>query len=76
MLSSSITTKGQVTIPYAIRQQLHLKPGDKVAFTVEDNHVILTHKIDDVEAAFGLVKAKRSVSIEQMEEVIRKGGSE
>lgn len=76
MLSSTITTKGQVTIPYEIRQQLHLKPGDKVAFIVEEGHVILSGKINNIEAAFGLVKSKRSVSLSQMEKAIKKGGGD
>jgi AbrB family looped-hinge helix DNA binding protein len=36
---SSITSKGQVTIPAAIRRLLGLKPRDRVAFTVEDGEV-------------------------------------
>lgn len=30
---TTITTKGQVTIPEAVRQALQIKIGDKVAFT-------------------------------------------
>lgn len=32
---SSITQKGQVTIPHALRKQLHLATGDKVIFAIE-----------------------------------------
>lgn len=36
-----VTTKGQVTIPIEIRQQLGIHPGSEVEFEVEGNHVKL-----------------------------------
>ena len=33
---AKITTKGQITLPLAIRRQLNLKDGDKVAFVEKD----------------------------------------
>jgi antitoxin PrlF len=74
MLSSALTTKGQVTIPNQIRRQLKLHPGDKVGFVVEDDHVILFRKINDVRVAFGLYQAKHGVGLEDMEQAIRKRG--
>jgi AbrB family looped-hinge helix DNA binding protein len=35
----TLTTKGQVTIPLAIRQKLGLLPGTRVAFDVVGNSV-------------------------------------
>lgn len=32
-MDSTVTTKGQVTIPKAMREYLRLEPGDKVVFT-------------------------------------------
>jgi antitoxin PrlF len=32
-MSTTVTSKGQVTIPKAVRDQLGLKPGSKVEFT-------------------------------------------
>jgi antitoxin PrlF len=74
MLSSALTTKGQVTIPNQIRQRLKLRPGDKVGFAIEDDHVVLFRKINDVRAAFGLYQAKHGVSLEEMEQAIRRRG--
>lgn len=37
----TLTRKGQVTVPVAIRRALGLKQGDKVAFTLEDGSVRL-----------------------------------
>ena len=72
MYSSALTTKGQVTIPSHIRQQLHLQPGDKVGFILEDDHVVIFRKENDISAAFGLCKAKRSVSLAEMERAPQK----
>jgi antitoxin PrlF len=35
-LPSTITSKGQVTIPAEVRKHLGLKQGDKVSFVIED----------------------------------------
>jgi antitoxin PrlF len=37
--TSTITAKGQTTIPKAVRQALGLSCGDKIAFRIEDGRV-------------------------------------
>ncbi len=39
MKSASLTSKGQVTIPAEVRRRLHLHPGARVGFIVEDDKV-------------------------------------
>ena len=36
---SRLTSKGQATIPIAIRKHLHLQSGDRIAFKVLDDRV-------------------------------------
>lgn len=38
---TTMTTKGQVTIPKQVREQLHLKPHDKLVVHTERNRAIL-----------------------------------
>lgn len=38
---STITTKGQVTIPVEVRQFLHVRSHDKIAFVIEEGQVRL-----------------------------------
>jgi len=44
MSRAKITTKGQVTIPKDIRQQLGVQPGDEIDF-VPENGVVRVEKI-------------------------------
>lgn len=44
MHSSTLTSKGQVTIPADLRQALDLHPGDTVAFEPFDNKVLIFKK--------------------------------
>lgn len=39
--SSTISTKGQVTVPLEIRRRLGLKEGDRVEFVVDNGQTIL-----------------------------------
>lgn len=42
---AKITSKGQITLPIAIRRLLNLKDGDKVAFIEKDNGFFLVNPI-------------------------------
>jgi AbrB family looped-hinge helix DNA binding protein len=72
MRTSAVTRKGQVTIPVGVRKRLGLRQGDRVAFVDEDDRIVLKPIQNDVRAAFGLVKVRRSVSLGQMDDAIRK----
>ena len=37
-MQATITSKGQITLLKALRERLHLEPGDKVEFVVDDNN--------------------------------------
>lgn len=39
---STVTVKGQVTIPKEVRDVLHIKPNDKIDFIIEGGRAILT----------------------------------
>lgn len=39
---STVTTKGQVTIPVNIRTMFHIRPNDRVDFMIEEDRIILT----------------------------------
>jgi antitoxin PrlF len=70
---STLTSKGQTTIPKAVRRHLGLKPGDKIRFLVEDDGrvvvVPVTLHLRDLRGS--LPKPPKPVSIERMKEAIR-----
>lgn len=51
-----ITSKGQVTIPQHIREQLGLHPNSEVEFSVEDGRAVLNPKADPLSPGAKLVK--------------------
>lgn len=71
---STVTRKGQVTIPARIRRQLGIEEGDRVAFIEEGDRIVVRAADNDVEAAFGLLKATKSVGLGAMDEAIRRRG--
>jgi antitoxin PrlF len=58
MLTSSVTTKGQVTIPAELRDKLGIRPGDRVSFVEIGGKVELQRQENRISAAFGVLKAK------------------
>ena len=71
-----VTRKGQVTIPAEIRRSLKIEEGSIVEFSNAGDHMVLRPLETSVEAAFGIVRGRGSVSLETMEHAIRhKGGS-
>ena len=74
MQTTRITTKGQITIPVAIRRQLDLKPGEQMGFSIKNEKIILQPVPANIEESFGLVSSKQSVSLADMEQIISKQG--
>jgi len=63
MESTSVTSKGQVTIPKPIRQQLGIRKGSKIAFKIVDDHIEL--KIQSTPAqisssGYGMLKTRHT----------------
>lgn len=74
MQQTTLTSKGQVTIPKKIRDFLYVHAGDKIEFIITKNNEVLlrpiTKKIDDV---FGSLyqAGRKAISIEQMDLAIK-----
>jgi len=71
---STITAKGQTTIPKRIRDRLGLKPGDRVEFIGRDDGTALlvpaTLPVADLKGC--LPAPKRPVTLDDMERIIRR----
>jgi AbrB family looped-hinge helix DNA binding protein len=62
MDSSSVTSKGQVTIPKEIRRELGIRQGSRVAFAVRNGKAelrVLHRAPGRAASGFGMLKARR-----------------
>ncbi len=41
MIESGITSKGQTTLPKAVREALGVKPGDRIRYAIVDGKVMM-----------------------------------
>ncbi len=48
-VSAKLTSKGQVTVPKAVREELGLRTGDNVVFRVESKRAVLARTPDFLE---------------------------
>jgi antitoxin PrlF len=51
----TISPKGQVTIPKEMREELNLRPGDQMIYSVIDGQVVITPKNVDFNDLAGLL---------------------
>jgi len=71
-MSVTLTSKGQVTIPKAVRNSLHLKTGDKLEFVLHQNSVEIIPISGSVSDLKGMVaKPDKAISLNEMDRVIR-----
>ncbi len=78
MSTSTVTSKGQITIPIEIRNALNIHAGDILEFLIEqDGKIKLFAQTRDVQELKKLLpKPKQKLSIEDMNTIIaKKGGS-
>ena len=71
---STVTTKGQTTIPKSIRDFLKLHAGDRLDFILEDSgRVVLRRATLNVKDLEGILHrpGRKPVSVEEMNRVIR-----
>lgn len=69
---STLTSKGQLTIPNFIREQLNLSPGIKLEFVIQDNYIALIPINNSVSKLKGiLTKPKNALTCNEMDEIIR-----
>ena len=73
MPTATLTSKGQVTIPKAVREILRVDAGDQVDFVVTDRGDVLVRGVSlDVRELRGLLKrpGRRAVSVDEMNAAI------
>lgn len=68
---TTVTSKGQMTIPADIRRALKINAGDRLQCLVEDDHLLLIPARGSIRNLKGFIpKPKRPVSLEAMNEAV------
>ena len=72
MTHSTVTSKGQTTIPGKIRKALGIKPGDRLAYAVEGEHATLRVQLGtrSLKGVLASKKGKR-MSFAQIREAVK-----
>jgi antitoxin PrlF len=74
MSTATITTKGQITIPKKVRDDLHLNTGDVIEIVIiRDGEAIMRPVTKKVSEVFSKLRenVKRTVSVDEMNEAVR-----
>lgn len=59
---TSVTSKGQVTIPKELRQQLGIRQGSRIAFSLVGDHVemrVCSSPAEEARSGYGMLKSRR-----------------
>ena len=76
MIESGITSKGQTTLPKAVREALSVKAGDRVRYIIQDGEVRIM-PVRPIDRLYGMLKHDGpAVTLEEMELAISDGASE
>ena len=77
MPTSTLTSKGQTTIPREIRDHLAIGTGDRIEFVIDEHgRVVVSPATLDVRSIKGIFPPpKRPVSVDRMNEAIRRRGA-
>ena len=75
MVTATLTSKGQLTIPKAVRESLHLHTGDRVAFILHgDSEAVMQPVTKSVDDVFGRLHSagQPSRSVAEMKAAVAK----
>lgn len=68
--TTSVTQKGQATIPVQIRQRLGIKPNTKIIFEIRNNNEVSIRPVSDFFALKGSIKSNLPFNIDAMEKAV------
>jgi AbrB family looped-hinge helix DNA binding protein len=75
-MEAMLSSKGQVTIPKAVRDRLQIKPGDRFKFFFHPDGVIILPRIPTARLKGMIPKPARPVSAEQIDRAIEEGATQ
>ena len=76
MNSSTLTSKGQVTIPVELREALGLHAGDTLVFEPYDGKILVFKRKNNIAQSFGIYKVNKKITDASIKKAIHKGYSD
>ena len=76
MMEAILSSKGQATIPRAVRERLQIRPGDRFKFFFHPDGVIILPKIPTRRLKGSVPKLARTVSLTEIDQAIEAGATE
>lgn len=78
MSTATVTSKGQITLPKDVRDDLHLKEGDRVAFEKIDGRYVLRPQNRNIMEFAGILHRpdQKAMTIRDMDEALGKALAE
>ncbi|HEV2136153.1 MAG TPA: AbrB/MazE/SpoVT family DNA-binding domain-containing protein [Terracidiphilus sp.] len=75
IMEATLSSKGQATIPKAVRERLQIKPGDRFKFFFHPDGVIILPKIPTERLKGSVPRMARSVSNKDIDKAIEAGAT-
>jgi antitoxin PrlF len=75
MIEATLSSKGQTTIPKAVRERLQIKPGDRFKFFFHPDGVIILPKIPAKRLKGSVPRLPRPVSVNEIDKAIEEGAT-
>lgn len=74
-MEATLSSKGQATIPKAVRERLQIKPGDRFKFFFHPDGVIILPKIHTTRLKGSVPKLNRPVPLKEIDQAIEAGAT-
>jgi len=75
-MEAKLSSKGQATVPKAVRDRLQIRPGDRFKFFFHPDGVIILPRISSTRLKGMIPKPAHSVSLEEVDRAIAEGATE
>jgi len=75
-MEATLSSKGQATIPKAVRDRLQIKSGDRFKFFFHPDGVIILPRISTARLKGMIPKPAQPVSLEEIDRAIAEGATE
>lgn len=77
MATSTLTSKGQITVPVRVREQMGLRVGDRLRFEVDDNGRLVAEleeprPLGSISGLLSHLSGSSPVSVEEMRQGLRR----